>query len=130
MIVAVRGIAAVTTLLVLIQAALIGQSLFFADPGRQTLHGWIGNLSFIAAAVLAVLAALLARRGELPRFVAGLAALVTLLMVAQIGLGYSGRLGGWPAALHVPNGVLIAALLASLLTASFVPVTGKMRAIA
>jgi hypothetical protein len=127
MVVAARWIAGIITGLVLIQAALIGQSLFLADPGKQVLHGWIGNASFLAAVVLVVLAVLAARRGELSGVVVGLAALVALLMAAQIGLGYSGRRGGWSAALHVPNGVLIVALIASLLTASIAPIGGRSR---
>jgi heme A synthase len=127
---AVRWIAAVITVLVIVQAMLIGQSLFLADPAKQVLHGWIGNASFLAAIVLVVVAAIAARRGELPGLVASLAVLVVLLMAAQIGLGYSGRRGGWPAALHIPNGVIIVALLASLLTASAVPMGAGKRAIA
>ena len=37
----------------------------------------------------------------------GVAAALVLLMTAQIGLGYTGRDGGEPAAWHVPNGVAI-----------------------
>src|ERR687893_669270 len=88
----VRWLSGITMALVLIQAVLIGQGLFLGDPSRTTLHGWIGN-----------------------------SVLVVVLTVAQIGLGYSGRGGGVPAALHIPNGVLIATLLAALLTVSFWP---------
>jgi hypothetical protein len=122
----VRGVAALTAAIVLIQAALIGQALFLGDASRQRWHGWLGNASFVAAVALAGLVIISVRRGELPRFALALGYLVALLMVAQIGLGYSGRDGGWPAAIHVPNGVLIAGLLAALLTVSLVtprPVT-------
>lgn len=127
MVLAVRWIAGLTALIVLIQAMLIGQSLFLADPGKQVLHGWLGNAAFIAALLLAVLAGISVRRGDLPPAGAGLAVLIAILMVAQLGLGYVGRRGGWSAALHIPNGVLIVALLAILLTTSFLAAAIRAR---
>jgi hypothetical protein len=117
----VRWLAGITMVLVLIQAVLIGQGLFLGDPSRITVHGWIGNLTFVGVIVLAALSTISVRRGELSRPAIGLSAVIALLTIAQIGLGYSGRGGGLPAALHIPNGVLIATLLAALLTVSFWP---------
>ncbi|MBW3633040.1 MAG: hypothetical protein KY456_08420 [Chloroflexi bacterium] len=118
---AVRWLSGITIALVLIQAVLIGQGLFLGDPSRTALHGWIGNITFLGAVVLAGLCVMGVRRGELSRPALGLSVLVVILTVAQIGLGYSGRGGGMPAALHIPNGVLIATLLAALLVVSFWP---------
>jgi uncharacterized membrane protein len=117
----VRWLSGITMVLVLLQAVLIGQGLFLGDPSRIALHGWIGNLTFVGAIVLAGFVLICVRRGELSRSALGLSVLIALLTVAQIGLGYSGRSGGTPAALHIPNGVLIATLLAALLTVSFWP---------
>jgi hypothetical protein len=117
----VRWLAGITMALVLIQAVLIGLGLFLGDPSRITMHGWIGNVTFVGVIGLAALSAISVRRGELSRPAIGLSVLVALLTVAQVGLGYSGRGGGLPAALHIPNGVLIATLLAALLTVSFWP---------
>ena len=117
----VRWVAALTVAIVLIQAALIGQALYIGDASRFTLHGYLGNVSFLGAVLLAGLLVLGHRRGELPRAALGLGMLVAVLMVAQIGLGYSGRGGGWPAAMHIPNGVLVTALLAALLTVTLLP---------
>lgn len=111
----VRWIAGLTAALVLIQAVLVGQALYIGDASRLTLHGWLGNVSFVAAIALAGVTLLAVRRGELPRSALAVASIIVILMVAQIGLGYSGRGGGWPAAVHIPNGVLIAGLLAALL---------------
>ena len=111
----VRWISGITMALVLLQAVLIGQGLYLGDQSRTALHGWIGSVTFVGAIVLASLVALGVRRGELSRPALGLAAVIALLTIAQIGLGYSGRGGGMPAALHIPNGVLIASLLAALL---------------
>ena len=124
MVTTVRWLSGITMALVLIQAVLIGQSLFLGDPSRTTLHGWLGNVTFVAVIVLTGLSVISVRRGDLSRPAIGLSVLVALLTVAQIGLGYSGRGGGTPAALHIPNGVLIATLLAALLTISFWPSPG------
>ena len=118
---AVRWLSGITMALVLLQAVLIGQGLFLGDPSRIALHGWIGNVTFVGVIVLAGLVAISVRRGELRRPALGLGVLIALLTVAQIGLVYSGRGGGMPAALHIPNGVLIATLLAALLMVSFWP---------
>lgn len=112
----VRWLAGITAALVLVQAILIGQALFLGNAGAVELHGWLGSASFIGAVVLTGIAIYGARRGEVPTVLMGLAVLVTVLIVAQLGLGYSGRRGGLPAALHIPNGVLIMGLLASVLT--------------
>ena len=117
----VRWVAGITAAIVLIQAALIGQALYIGDASRFTLHGWLGNASFVGAIALVGLTFGATRRGELPRIALGLSVPIAVLMVAQIGLGYAGRGGGWPAALHIPNGVLVAALLTALLTVSLLP---------
>jgi hypothetical protein len=117
----VRWLSGITMVLVLLQAVLIGQGLYLGDPSRIAVHGWIGNVTFVGAFVLAGLVFMSVRRGELSRAALGLGVLIALLTVAQIGLGYSGRGGGLPAALHIPNGVLIATLLAALLAVSFWP---------
>jgi heme A synthase len=123
----VRWVAALTIALVLIQAVLIGQALYIGDASRLALHGYLGNVSFLAAVVLAGLLIFASRRREAPRAALALGVLVAVLMIAQIGLGYSGRGGGWPAAIHIPNGVLIVGLLASLLTVTFVPRTSQFQ---
>jgi hypothetical protein len=117
----VRWLSGITMALVLVQAVLIGQGLYLGDGSRIAFHGWIGNATVVGAIVLAGLVIIGVRRGELSRPALGLGVTIALLTVAQIGLGYSGRGGGMPAALHIPNGVLIAALLAALLMASFWP---------
>ena len=123
----VRWVAALTIALVLIQAVLIGQALYIGDASRLALHGYLGNVSFLAAVVLAGLLIFASRRREAPRAALALGVLVAVLMIAQIGLGYSGRGGGWPAAIHIPYGVLIVGLLAALLTVAFVPRTSQFQ---
>ena len=55
MVTIVRWLAGITMTLVLIQAVLIGQGLFLGDPSRTALHGWLGNVTFVGAIVLAIL---------------------------------------------------------------------------
>jgi hypothetical protein len=116
---AVRWISALTMLLVLLQAALIGQALYLGEMSLLALHGWLGSGSFILALLLVGAAILGVQRGELPRRIVIHGVIVVLLMVAQLGLGYVGRRGGIPAAIHIPNGVLIATLLSALLASTF-----------
>ena len=54
----VRWLSGITMVLVLIQAALIGQGLYLGDPSRTALHGLIGNVTFVGALVLAGLVAI------------------------------------------------------------------------
>ena len=118
---AIRWISGITTVLVLLQAMLIGQALYLGDMAKLAWHGWLGSGSLAAAVVLTVLTIIAARRGQLSSLAPGLGLVVVLLMVAQLGLGYVGRRGGWPAAIHIPNGVLIAGLLFTLQMSTFMP---------
>jgi hypothetical protein len=116
---AVRWISAITTLLVLLQAALIGQALYLGEMSLLALHGWLGSGSFILALLLVGAAFMGVQRRDLPRSVMIHGVIVVLLMVAQLGLGYMGRRNNWSAAIHIPNGVLIATLLSALLASTF-----------
>jgi len=115
---AVRWLAAVTAVLVLIQAFLIGQALYVNGMTTVELHGWLGSGSFVLSLLLAGMAVMAYRRGEASTSLVAVAVVVVVLMVAQLGLGYSGRRGGLPASIHIPNGVLIAGLLFALIGAS------------
>lgn len=118
---AVRWLSVLTAVLVLIQALLIGQALYVNGMTTVGLHGMIGNVTFLAAIILAGCAYMAYRRGEQGSIIFGLAILVLVLLVAQLGLGYSGRSGGTPAALHIPNGVLISGLLFAMAAMTFGP---------
>ena len=49
---AVRWLTAITTLLVLVQAAMIGQALYLGEMSLLALHGWLGSGSFLLAILL------------------------------------------------------------------------------
>ena len=99
-----RWIAGILSLLILVQALLAGQG-WFIDPGLIRIHGWVGNATFVVALVLAGLA--VATRRIRTSVDLGLAVVLLVLLIAQIGLGYSGRESAGAASWHVPNGVLV-----------------------
>ncbi len=102
---ALPALAWAVPVLVVVQAVLIGQAQFGGAPELVTLHGVVGNVTFLAAGA-ALGAALLARRPGrelLPLFVGA------LLLFAQTGLGYVGhRTGlGVASSIHVGLGVAL-----------------------
>jgi hypothetical protein len=90
---------------VLAQAVLAGQGWFAGQQGLFGLHGGIGHGVLLVAALVAVGSWLLAAGRVIPI----LASANVVLLVAQTGLGYTGRRGGVAIAssLHVPLGVAI-----------------------
>ena len=111
---AFRWAAAVTTVLVLVQAVLAGRG-WFVDAGLIEVHGWVGNATFLAVVGQVVLAYAARNRWAAGRAELGLSALLLVLVIAQIGLGYSGRESSGAASWHVPNGVLIFGVTAAIL---------------
>ena len=106
----IRGfqiVAGLIALLILVQATLAGQ---FEHNGADLkgVHAMMGNILFMLAIVQLALAWLTrdAWRYKLVIW----AALVLLLIVAQIGLGYGGRENLDSAAIHIPVGVFLFSL--------------------
>ncbi len=87
----VRWLSALTTLLVLVQAGLIGQALYLGEMSLLSLHGWLGSGSFLLAILLTGAVFLGVQRGELRRATLIHGTIVVLLMVVQLGLGYMGH---------------------------------------
>jgi hypothetical protein len=111
--VASRSAAAVAwtvPVLVIVQAAMIGQTLY-GSRALVGLHGSVGNLTFLLA-VTALVLSWVARRS-------GTALLLTfssvLLLFAQTGTGYLGHRYGFSLAssVHIGMGVTVAALSAA-----------------
>ena len=106
----IRGfqlVAGLIALLILVQATLAGQ---FEHNGADLkgVHAMMGNFLFMLAIVLLALA-WLTRDAWRYRMVIW-AAVVLLLIVAQIGLGYGSRDSGDAAAIHIPLGVFLFSL--------------------
>ena len=94
-------------LLILVQAALAGQ-FTYNEPDLKDVHAQIGNALFLRAILLLALA-WLTRDAWRYRMVIW-SALVLLLIVTQIGLGYGSRENVDSAAIHIPVGVFLFAL--------------------
>ena len=95
-----RATAFTVAVLVLVQAALAGRSLFGA--WSIAVHGTVGNATY-GLALVAVAAAVAGRAG---RHATAVAVVLLVVLTAQIGLGYAGRESSEAAAWHVPLGVL------------------------
>jgi hypothetical protein len=108
-----RNISIATALLILIQVILAGRG-FFIDYDLIESHGVLGNVTLLGGIGLVILGYVGYRRNLLDRIDLAAAVLLALLLVAQIGLGYSGRDSSTAASLHWPNGVLISLLTATL----------------
>lgn len=103
----------ITSLLVAIQAILAGQG-WFKDFDLIKRHGELGNVTFLGALAFGILAYMMgvpqARRSGLLI----VHTVLIVLVVAQIGLGYSATAddpSANAAAWHIPNGVLIFGIL-------------------
>jgi hypothetical protein len=109
-----RGLRILAWLLVTVmmaQAALAGPA-WFQEPSLFELHGWLGTLTLVLAAVAAVVAFI----GRQPGWVFLVTAALFVGSFAQIGLGYAGRRGGLAIAssIHVPLGVALLGLAVML----------------
>lgn len=84
---------------------LAGRALF--GTWSITIHGVVGNITFGIAILLAGLAILLKRGGQVnDKVPVVMAVALTVILTMQIGLGYVGRDSAEAAAWHVPLGVL------------------------
>ena len=103
---ALRVVAPLIVLSVLVQAVFAGRGLFL-DTDNLAIHGGIGNLTLLLVALQAVLVLFAGFRGRTRAILVTASLALLALVIVQLGLGYSGRDGGQAAAWHVPNGVLI-----------------------
>jgi hypothetical protein len=99
-------------IIVLVMALLGGR--FFVEPTVIDVHGYIGNLLFALVVAQAGLLFMAGIGGWLGKSLVALAAIAVLLVIAQLGLGYSGRESATAMSLHIPNGVLIFGLSAAI----------------
>ena len=98
---ATRALAAIIAALVLLQAVIAGRSNRLFGSWDIGIHGTIGNTVFALAIVH--VAALAYRRAR--RAVVVPAAVLVIVLTAQIGLGYAGRESVAAAGWHIPMGV-------------------------
>lgn len=98
-----RGVARVLALLVLVKAAMAGNSKRLFGRLSIVAHGAAGQTSF----GLAVVGLVITIVGRFGRSAIAVSATLVALMMVQISLGYSGRTSLDAAAWHIPNGVAI-----------------------
>jgi len=110
-----KWLAALTTVLVLIQAFLAGRG-WYVDFDLIETHGIIGNITFLAAIGLLLLTWLIGIPGSLGKRLLGLTAVLAFLVGVQTGLGYEGRDSAQAASWHIPNGVLVFGLTIAVLS--------------
>jgi hypothetical protein len=101
--------------LVLVQAFLAGRG-WFVDPDYIDVHEVVANVVFLNALALLGLAIAIGAPATWRIALIAPNALLVVLVVAQIGLGYGGRESSEAAAWHIPNGVLIFGLSVFLLS--------------
>jgi hypothetical protein len=99
-----QAVAALLAVLVFVQAILAGQFIT-GDRDLVDVHEMLGNVIFLAAAAQLVLAWLTRDSWRYKMVIWSAAVLV--LVVAQIGLGYSGRDEPEVVAIHIPVGVFL-----------------------
>lgn len=111
-----RLLTSLVAALVLLQAALAGQSDRLFGTIRISVHGTVANVILVLVVANLGLGWRAGARG------AQLAVLVALFVAvsAQTGLGYAGRTSLDAAAWHIPTGVAVFGLAAASLTLSLV----------
>jgi len=116
---AFRWLTVANAVLIVVQAFLASQGFWGSERSLVTGHGHLGNLVFLLVVAQGVLAMLLVTGGQMPRPVLLLAGLTVVLVVVQIGLGYSTRNDFSITAWHVTNGVLLMGISAVLATTAW-----------
>jgi len=120
---ALQGVAALFSLMVLVQAFLAGRA-WFIHYSLFDVHRDVGMAAVLVALVLAVLAYAVGRPlgGLGPLFVIDL--VIFVLAIVQLGLGFSGKDSNAAAAWHVANGVFLFGLSTANLMLVFRPGRG------
>ncbi|MEZ4496154.1 MAG: hypothetical protein R2845_05090 [Thermomicrobiales bacterium] len=111
---ALMWLSAINVLAVLLLAVLGGR--FFITPTIIDIHGYIANVVFLTFIGQAGLLFMSKPGGRYGMLLLGLSLVSVVLVMAQIGLGYSGRESSTALSLHIPNGVLICAIAAAVLS--------------
>jgi hypothetical protein len=110
---ALIGVSALNVVLVLIMAILGGR--FFVSPSIIDIHGYIGNFIFLLVVGFAGLLYMSKPGGPLGKVLLGLSLLTVVMVIGQIGLGYSTRTSIDALTFHIPLGVLIFGMSAAIL---------------
>jgi hypothetical protein len=100
--------------LMVVQAFLAGRGLFF-NHDLVEIHGYVGEFTFLVCIAIVIAAWLGKQSGRYGQTELYLAGTNMILVVVQLGLGYSTRDNLAVVAWHLANAVLIAGTLAALI---------------
>lgn len=107
---------------ILIQAILASFGLFDGRPGWIDIHQVLGMTLLVVVVVQAAAAIPASQRGLVPRQVLVISLVLVVLVVAQLGLGFSTRESSVAIAWHISLGVgLMALTVANEMLISFAP---------
>jgi hypothetical protein len=114
-----RIVAVAIAVLLPIQALMGSDAFMKNNEDARNMHEMMGNVFFLLSAALLVLGFFAMRNGSLGTTGVALRVVLVLLVVAQLGLGYSGRddvdLKIW----HIANGVLLMGVSTVVATMTF-----------
>lgn len=103
----VQATSALLTIGIVIQAFLGTSGMLQQRPNLVTAHEMIGNIAFLLAVAQVVAAFIGMQKGLLSRGLVITSAVVVVLVIAQLGLGYSGRENFDIRTWHIANGVAL-----------------------
>lgn len=105
---ALRWLSAVIAVGIILLAALVSQGIWGGEgSGFITGHGHLGNAVFALAGIQFLLALVMYQKKQISATHMVITFALVVLLLAQAGLGYSGRSEKSLIAWHVPNGVLL-----------------------
>ena len=102
-----------------VQAFLGSEAFFKNDSDMRNAHEMLGNIFFLLAIGQVVLGFMALRVSLIGMSGVVMRVIVALLVVAQLGLGYSGRENLDPRIWHIPSGVLLMGFAAAVAAMSF-----------
>jgi len=101
-------------ILLVLQAFLAGRG-YFRDPDLIEIHGYVGELTFLVAIGMIISAWLGRASGRYGQTELGLAVATLVLVVAQLGLGFSTRDNLTLVAWHIANSILITGTVSAVI---------------
>jgi hypothetical protein len=104
---AIRWLSVILAIGIVAMALIIGQGVWGGERGLITGHGHLGNAIFTLAGVQFALAVMLYQKKQVSASHMLITFVLVVLLLAQAGLGYSGRANSSLIAWHVPLGVLL-----------------------
>jgi hypothetical protein len=103
----IRWLSLILAVGIVAMALVIGQGVWGGERGLITGHGHLGNAIFVLAGIQFVIAVMLYQKKQISVTHMVITFALVGLLLAQAGLGYSGRSNSSLISWHVPLGVLL-----------------------